>query len=142
MYHLGLDVGSLSCDGVLIDDQERIVAWSVVPTGARNRQAIARARDEVARAAGLPPDALTSLVATGYGRNRVEGRSGSVTEITCHARGIRALLPGVVLLPHLGSATLETRSAMADLAVENVRKVLRGDRPLTPVRDISISKQG
>ncbi|MGL4743531.1 MAG: 2-hydroxyacid dehydrogenase [Dermatophilaceae bacterium] len=39
----------------------------------------------------------------------------------------------VVLLPHLGSATWETRTAMADLAVDNVLAVLRGDPPPTPV---------
>ncbi len=39
----------------------------------------------------------------------------------------------VVLLPHIGSATLETRSAMADLAVDNVLAVLDGRAPLTPV---------
>jgi glyoxylate reductase len=39
----------------------------------------------------------------------------------------------VVLLPHLGSATIETRTAMADLAVENVRAVLAGAVPPTAV---------
>jgi glyoxylate reductase len=39
----------------------------------------------------------------------------------------------VVLAPHLGSATRETRTAMADLAVRNVLAVLAGDPPLTPV---------
>lgn len=39
----------------------------------------------------------------------------------------------VVLLPHLGSATRETRAAMADLAVDNVLAVLAGRPPLTPV---------
>lgn len=38
-----------------------------------------------------------------------------------------------VLLPHLGSATLETRSAMADLAVKNILNVLAGNPPETPV---------
>ncbi len=40
----------------------------------------------------------------------------------------------VVLLPHIGSATVETRSAMADLAADNVLAVLDGGVPLTPVR--------
>jgi len=46
-----------------------------------------------------------------------------------------ALLPldNVVLAPHLGSATTETRTAMADLAVRNVLAVLGGQPPLTPV---------
>ncbi|MCX7895649.1 MAG: D-glycerate dehydrogenase [Thermoanaerobaculum sp.] len=42
-------------------------------------------------------------------------------------------LPNVVLLPHLGSATRETREAMARLVVENVRAVLAGGPPATPV---------
>jgi glyoxylate reductase len=39
----------------------------------------------------------------------------------------------VVLAPHLGSATTETRTAMADLAARNVMAVLAGRPPLTPV---------
>jgi glyoxylate reductase len=38
-------------------------------------------------------------------------------------------LPNVVLAPHLGSATLATRSAMGMLAVENLVAALRGERP-------------
>jgi glyoxylate reductase len=41
--------------------------------------------------------------------------------------------PRVVCLPHLGSATGDTRRAMANLAARNVRAVLAGDPPLTPV---------
>jgi glyoxylate reductase len=39
----------------------------------------------------------------------------------------------VLLVPHLGSATRETRTAMAELAVRNALAVLAGDEPLTPV---------
>ena len=39
----------------------------------------------------------------------------------------------VLLVPHLGSATRETRTAMADLAARNVIAVLAGLPPLTPV---------
>ncbi len=42
-------------------------------------------------------------------------------------------LENVLLVPHLGSATRETRTAMADLAVSNVLAVLDGRPPLTPV---------
>ncbi|MBW1721668.1 MAG: D-glycerate dehydrogenase [Deltaproteobacteria bacterium] len=40
-----------------------------------------------------------------------------------------AELDNVVLLPHLGSATLETRTRMARLAAENLLAGLRGERP-------------
>ncbi len=42
-------------------------------------------------------------------------------------------LRNVVLLPHLGSATHETRIRMGLLCVENVRAVLEGRPPLNPV---------
>ena len=42
-------------------------------------------------------------------------------------------LDNVVLLPHLGSATIETRTAMGVLAAENATLALRGERPKTPV---------
>lgn len=42
-------------------------------------------------------------------------------------------LENVVLLPHIGSATVETRTAMAELAAKNVAAVLAGRGPITPV---------
>jgi lactate dehydrogenase-like 2-hydroxyacid dehydrogenase len=42
-------------------------------------------------------------------------------------------LENVMLVPHLGSGTVETRTAMADLAARNVAAVLAGQGPLTPV---------
>lgn len=42
-------------------------------------------------------------------------------------------LDNVVLTPHLGSATVETRTAMAELAARNAISVLAGQGPLTPV---------
>ena len=42
-------------------------------------------------------------------------------------------LDNAVLVPHVGSATLETRTAMAALAADNALAVLRGGTPLTPV---------
>ncbi|MGK3647102.1 2-hydroxyacid dehydrogenase [Pseudarthrobacter enclensis] len=43
-------------------------------------------------------------------------------------------LDNVALLPHLGSATVETRTAMAMLAADNALAVLSGERPATPIR--------
>ena len=43
-------------------------------------------------------------------------------------------LDNVALLPHLGSATIETRTAMATLAAANALAVLRGEHPPTPIQ--------
>lgn len=42
-------------------------------------------------------------------------------------------LDNVAMLPHLGSATVETRNAMAELAARNVVEVLAGRDPITGV---------
>jgi lactate dehydrogenase-like 2-hydroxyacid dehydrogenase len=42
-------------------------------------------------------------------------------------------LPNVVLTPHIGSATRQTREAMTRLVVDNLLAVARGEPPLTPV---------
>jgi glyoxylate reductase len=42
-------------------------------------------------------------------------------------------LPNVVLTPHIGSATVETRAAMTRVVVDNVLALVRGEPLLTPV---------
>jgi lactate dehydrogenase-like 2-hydroxyacid dehydrogenase len=42
-------------------------------------------------------------------------------------------LPNVVLTPHIGSATTQTRRAMADLAFTNLHAKMTGKPLLTPV---------
>jgi len=42
-------------------------------------------------------------------------------------------LDNVFLLPHLGSATVETRGAMGNLAIDNIHAVLNGGQPLHKV---------
>lgn len=44
-----------------------------------------------------------------------------------------AKMPNVVALPHIGSATHETRDAMAQRAVDNICLALQGERPISLV---------
>jgi gluconate 2-dehydrogenase len=46
-------------------------------------------------------------------------------------------VPNVVLTPHIASATLPTRLAMANLAADNLIAVLTGKSPLTPLNSVS-----
>ncbi|MNJ01332.1 putative 2-hydroxyacid dehydrogenase [compost metagenome] len=53
--------------------------------------------------------------------------------------GLEAL-DNVILAPHLGNATVETREAMARLAAENIAAVLSGELPLTCVNPQALHK--
>ena len=84
----------------------------------------------VARGPVVDEDALVRALETG----EIAGAALDVyeNEPAVH-RGLIALRKHVVLTPHIGSATVETRRAMASLAVDNVLRVLDGEPPLTPV---------
>ncbi|SES65110.1 glyoxylate reductase [Salinibacillus kushneri] len=42
-------------------------------------------------------------------------------------------LENVTALPHIGSATYETRSKMITLCLHNINQVLKGNKPITPI---------
>lgn len=65
------------------------------------------------------------------GRLGAAGLDVYLEEPAIHPRLLAA--PRTVLLPHIGSATLESRRQMAAVAVANVQAVLKGEAPLTPV---------
>ena len=67
-------------------------------------------------------------------KNRIiSGAALDVFEDEPHVHPDLLPLENIVMVPHLGSATTETRTAMADLAVRNAVSVLSGQAPLTPV---------
>ena len=65
--------------------------------------------------------------------NRIAGAALDVFENEPEVHPALLERDNVVLIPHLGSATIETRTAMAVLAAENALAVLRGDQPPTAV---------
>ena len=82
------------------------------------------ARGDLVREAAL-------AIALEEGRLGAAGLDVYADEPAIHPR-LRAA-PRTVLLPHIGSATRETRQHMAAIALANVRAVLAGQPPLTPV---------
>jgi glyoxylate reductase len=63
----------------------------------------------------------------------IAGAALDVYEREPHVHPSLIGLENIVLAPHLGSATRDTRTAMADLAVRNVLAVLAGQPAVTPV---------
>lgn len=75
-----------------------------------------------ARGACIDEQALAAALADGH----LGGAGLDVYENEPRIHAALLGLENVVLLPHLGSATIETRTAMGDLAAENVLAVLAG----------------
>ncbi|GAY17719.1 2-hydroxyacid dehydrogenase [Mycobacterium sp. shizuoka-1] len=83
----------------------------------------------IARGSVVDQDALIDLLATG-------GLAGAGLDVYADEPEVPAALmalDNVVLLPHVGSATARTRTAMATLAMRNLEEFLAGGRLVTPV---------
>jgi glyoxylate reductase len=66
----------------------------------------------------------------------VSGRIRAGLDVFAHEPDVPSELlelPNVVLTPHIGSATRQTREAMTRLVVDNLLAVERGEPPVTPV---------
>jgi glyoxylate reductase len=82
-----------------------------------------------ARGPIVDEDALCDALQTGH----LAGAGLDVYEFEPKVNPRLVALPNVVLAPHIGSATFETRSAMARIAATDVFRFLKGEKPLHPV---------
>ncbi|HWE91762.1 MAG TPA: acyl-CoA dehydratase activase, partial [Pseudonocardiaceae bacterium] len=99
---MGVDLGSTTAKTVILDSGGEIVAAEVIQMGAVSRAGLTRSVTAALRAADLDESDITATIATGYGRRLVPGVGRTFTEITCHARGVAAMCPGVRLVVDIG----------------------------------------
>ena len=93
MYVMGIDSGSTSTNAVIMDQDRKIKAFSVVRTGAKSGVSADRALHEVLEKAGLAREDISWIVSTGYGRVSIEFADENVTEISCHGKGAHYFNP-------------------------------------------------
>ena len=98
----GVDSGSTTTKAVLLDGQRKMAGFAVLPTGADSRDASRAVLTKALAEIGAEPSDLAFVVATGYGREIASEAKGTVTEITCHARGVHALLEQVRTIIDIG----------------------------------------
>ncbi len=100
--YCGLDVGSTTVDGVLLDATGRILAWGIERTGPGPESTARELMNHMMADSGARGEKPAFIMATGYGRDGIEFADDTVTEISCHARGIRHLLDGIRLVIDIG----------------------------------------
>jgi len=101
-FGAGVDVGSTQTKAVIVDGERRIVARTLIATGANVTRAGEQAFRRACDVAGLPRDAVGYVVGTGYGRYKVTFGDAQITEITCHARGAHAAFPATRTVIDMG----------------------------------------
>ena len=95
MYFAGVDIGSTMTKVVVTGKAGDLLSVIKGPTGAGYRQLANEVMRQALEQAGLRIDDVSYIVATGYGRLSVPFADRQITELSCHARGVYSLFPGV-----------------------------------------------
>lgn len=102
IYTLGIDVGSTASKCIILKDGQEIVAKSLIDVGT-GTSGPQRAIETVLAEAGMTKEDMAFTLATGYGRNSLDGIADKqMSELSCHARGAYFLFPGVHTVIDIG----------------------------------------
>jgi len=111
---VGLDTGSASVKGVLINGSTEVVGSLVIDTPIFSVTAAEAALDKVLTSAAESSREVKAVIATGYGRSALQSADEVFSEITCHARGASFLLPGVRTVIDIGGQDAKVISLRDD----------------------------
>ncbi len=123
--YAGVDIGSATAKAVLVDQNGKMLAHVVSPSGGNLSLAAERVLAGVLEQAGACRADICTIIATGYGRESVADRDKSVTEIACHAKGAHTLYPDARAVIDIGG---QDSKAIALDASGAVRKFEMNDK--------------
>ena len=104
-YFAGIDVGSTITKVVILN--EGIIASIIKPTGPEQRRLANKVMEEALHKAAISFQAITYIIATGYGRINVPFADRQFTEITCHAKGVFSLFPKAKTIIDIGGQDIK-----------------------------------
>jgi predicted CoA-substrate-specific enzyme activase len=125
MICAGIDAGSRSIKVVLFDTaRAQIIASGLADQGVEQERLAAELFESLLQQAGLDRSRISSVVATGYGRNAIRFAGTTITEITCHARGVHWLAPDARSIIEIGGQdskiiSLEEGGRVRDFAMND-----------------------
>ena len=103
MICAGIDAGSRAIKIVLMDPgNQQVIAKGLVDQGVEQNKLASALFEGVLKNKGINKKNVAKIVATGYGRNAVSFADTTITEITCHAVGVRRLVPDVKTIIDIG----------------------------------------
>ena len=103
MICAGIDAGSRAIKAVLLDTvASRVLASGLADQGVEQERLATELFEGLLRDARLDRSQISNVVATGYGRNAIRFAGTTITEITCHARGVHHLAPDARTIVEIG----------------------------------------
>ncbi len=125
MVSAGIDAGSRSTKVVLFDTERAVILGrGIVDQGLEQERLAAELLTQVCRQEDVERSSIDAIVATGYGRNAIRFANTTITEITCHARGVHHLDLNARTILEIGGQdskciTLEDGGRVRDFAMND-----------------------
>ena len=94
MVVAGCDVGALTAKAVVMKN-DKILGFEIIRTRAKAVQSAADVMDKLLNKLDLSYEDIDYCVSTGYGRNIIPFAHDDVSEISCHGRGAKWLVPTI-----------------------------------------------
>ncbi len=102
MISAGIDAGSRAIKVALYDSERGMIASGVHDQGVEQATLALRLFERTLVEGGVRRDDVRQVVATGYGRSLISIADTTVTEITCHAAGVRHGVPDAATVIDIG----------------------------------------
>jgi predicted CoA-substrate-specific enzyme activase len=103
MLYAGIDAGSRAIKVAVVDtDSRKVVAKGVLDQGVDHNGRATQLFNDVLTSQGFRREDVQRIVATGYTRNGVTLADTTITEISCHAAGVRLLVPEARTVVEIG----------------------------------------
>ena len=125
MMYAGIDAGSRAIKVVLLREEgPGIAAQGQVDQGVEQDTLACRLFEKVLAQADAGRAEVRRIVATGYGRSALSDADTTITEITCHAVGVRHLVPAAQTIIDIGGqdsklVRLDTNGRVRDFAMND-----------------------
>jgi predicted CoA-substrate-specific enzyme activase len=103
MITVGLDIGSSSTKGILLEDGRVTIASAMEPTRGNPTATARRVLEALGEAANLAPTDIDYLCTTGFGRSALPERDLQVSDITSSGRGAIRLFPATRHVVDIGA---------------------------------------
>lgn len=103
----GIDAGSTHTKVIIADQEGHILSRATTPSGFNFARAAERGFQTAMETARVSRDDMAYVAATGYGRHMVPLRDVAITELTCHAWAMHALLPEIRTILDVGGQTVK-----------------------------------
>ena len=98
---MGIDIGSAFSKGLILCDG-KITGSYVIPSGGNYRLTAGKVKEELFFMSGLSAGDIAYTIATGYGSKNVNFAGDTLTDISCHSRGVFYLFPTVKTIVDVG----------------------------------------